>query len=287
MRYYWVLIIAIGFGMIFCVFLKKDVDTAVKYFPFDSEVTFVKAETNLDFLSEIAANQYEINWNLFSEVDQPVYLRQDLSLLFVDGRLKGIQGKWQEQLPELKLETSIKGEGSSHYQAISYHHAEVHYPEDIIKSVQKMSIDELYVIDSAYSPLESFQTPENDMQKKWQEALDHATNQQLQLHWRQLIDHFQLVLDDYEYIPLTAINQYQSKPISGLSLEETQRVIAQLWEGLYQQYILPFDSAKSSNQSYVPLVLFAKAGTHLQVLYQDQYGHMQQLIQAYDSPKRS
>ncbi|CQR46844.1 hypothetical protein BN1058_01121 [Paraliobacillus sp. PM-2] len=284
MRYLSIIITTCIFiGFTYWILQKEEIDTTMKYFPFDSNVTFTQAETKLHFLTESNKNIYQIDWESMSEVDQPVYLRQDISLLYVDGRLKGIKSKWQEEMPIIKLRTTINGEGSSHYQAISYHHAEVHYPEDVIKSVQKMSKDELYIFDSAYTPLESFRVPENKNQEEWKEALDHATIQQLHLHWKKLIDYFQLPMDAYHYVPLTVISQYETTPIPNLTIEETQKVIAQLWEGLYSNYILPYDQTNSTVNSFVPLVLFDKKGTHLRVLYQDQNGEKKQLIQYYDS----
>lgn len=282
MRYFIITIVTcfiVGFA--YWMITYDQADTTLKYFPFDSNVTFNQANTKLHFLTESNKNAYQIDWDVISEVDRPVFLRQDVSLLYVDGMIKGVKSKWQEELPEIKLQTTLNGEGSSHYQAISYHHAEVHYPEDVIKSAQTMSSDELYVIDSAYTPLESFRVPENKKQQDWKEALDHATTQQLQMHWRELIQHFNIPIESYYYVPLTAINQYETKPIPTLTIEETQKVIAQLWEGLYSSYILPFDQNKSTVNSFVPLILFDKQEKQLRVLYQDQDGNKKQLIQNY------
>ncbi|GAA5415505.1 hypothetical protein Pryu01_00530 [Paraliobacillus ryukyuensis] len=287
MRYHLMIILFLLVGLLFFIIQSLQSVTTIKYFPFDSSVTFTKAETALNFLTESNQHKYKIEWETKSVVDRPVYLRQDLSLLYVDGRLKGMQSKWQEETDTIDLKASINGEGSSHYQAITYHHAEVHYPEDIIKSVQKISSDELYVFDSAYRPLESFQTPEDHSQQEWKQALDHAATQQLSVHWNKLIDHFELKKEDYYYIPLTFIAQYETKPIPSLTAEDTKRVIAQLWEGLYTNYILPFDQADPIKDSFIPLVLFAKDGTHLKVLYQDQNGEKQQLIQYYDASNSS
>ncbi|MFB1050359.1 hypothetical protein [Paraliobacillus sp. JSM ZJ581] len=284
MRYLSIIVTScIAIAFTYWIIHKEQIDTTLKYFPFDSKVKFIQAETKLHFLTESKEHVYQIDWEATSEVDQPVYLRQDVSLLYVDGVLKGMKSKWQEEMPQIKLRTKIDGEGSSHYQAISYHHAEVHYPEDVIKSVQTMSADELYVIDSAYTALESFRIPENKKQKEWKEALDHATTQQLHLHWKELIDYYHIPMNAYHYVPLTAISQYETKPLPNLTMEQTQKVIAQLWEGLYSNYILPFNQNKSTVNSFVPLVLFDKQGKQLRVLYQDQTGEKKQLIQNYDN----
>ncbi|WP_162632638.1 hypothetical protein [Paraliobacillus zengyii] len=232
-------------------------------------------------------DSYTIDWHASSELDELTYLRQDISLLYVDGQLKAIKSKWKEQESTIDLQTTITGEDSSHYQAISYHHAEVHYPEDKIKSVQAMTHDELYVIDSPQTPLEAFKIPTNDLQTEWKETLNHATNQQLYYQWQQLLDHFQLNSDDYLSVPLNMLYQYETTALPNLTAKQTKKVIGQMWEGLYANYILPFNESGPSSKSFIPLILLDKEGTHLRILYQDHKGEMQQLIQNYSFENQS
>lgn len=253
----------------------------MKFFPIDESRDFNQSSTKLNLLMEKDKDTYTVDWRSSSVLDESTYLRQDVTLLYVDGRLKAIKSKWKEEVDTIELQTTVNGEDSSHYQAISYHHAEVHYPEDKIKSVQAMSHDELYVIDSPQSPLEAFKIPTNALQTEWKETLNHTTNQQLYYHWQHLIDHFQLSSDDYLTVPLTMLYQYESTPIPNLTEAETDKVIGQLWEGLYANYILPFNESAPTSKSFIPLILFDKEGTHLRVLYQDHSGKMQQLIQYY------
>ncbi|GGM31564.1 hypothetical protein GCM10011351_17170 [Paraliobacillus quinghaiensis] len=261
--------------------------TTIKYFPPDESITFQTAFTKLQLLMEKDQDSYTIEWRSYSETDEPTYLRQDISLLYVDGLLKGVKSEWQEEVSRIELDTTLYGEDSSHYQAISYHHAEVHHPEDKIKSVQKMSHDELYVIDSTNTPLESFKTPTNDTQTEWQHALNHTKTQQLHYHWQQLINHFQLASSDFLFVPLSKLYQYETSPFPTLTQDQTAKVIGQLWEGLYANYILPFNQADPSSKSLIPLILVDKEGTHLRVLFQDHNGKMQQLIQRYSFPSNS
>ncbi|WP_117169224.1 hypothetical protein [Paraliobacillus sediminis] len=269
------------------IFFNNLSETTIKYFPIDDSRTFSSVSTKLKLLMEQGKDSYTIDWHTSSELDELTYLRQDIALLYVDGQLKAIKSKWKEQERTIDLQTTITGEDSSHYQAISFHHAEVHYPEDKIKSVQAMSHDELYVIDSPQTPLEAFKVPSNDLQTEWKETLNHATNQQLYYKWQQLLDHFQLNSDDYLSIPLNMLYQYETTAFPNLSATQTKKVIGQMWEGLYANYILPFNESSPSSKSFIPLILLDKEGTHLRILFQDHTGQMQQLIQNYSFENQS
>ncbi|WP_222599149.1 hypothetical protein [Aquibacillus kalidii] len=262
------------------IYFKRDI-SVIKYFPIDETTVFSTFGTELGMLSETDQDEYDLEWKVFSSLEKKIYLRQDVSLLFSDGRLKGIQSKWKENENALELKSSIHGEDSSHFETISFHHGEIHYPDDQIKSIHEMSHDELYVIDSPHSPLESFEQPDDSNQTDWKETLDHATQQQLGYHWKQLIDHFQIPEDKYIFTPLTDIYKYEKEVIPGISQEKTDQVIGQLWEGLYKNYILGISNTDKPAKSFVPLILFDKKGKHLIVLYQDQNGQKQQLIQYY------
>ncbi|SDK54830.1 hypothetical protein [Sediminibacillus albus] len=279
-------IFIITISAIYLFFMRQEDHAVIKYFPLDEDLTFTKYMTDLDILSEVDIDEYDVQWKASSDIDKAIYLRQDVSLLYVDGRLKGILSKWKENGQTIEQKTRIHGEDSSHFQAITFHHGELHYPDDEIKSIQAMSYDELYVIDSPHTALESFDQPLNQSQEEWKDTLDHATNQQLSFHWRQLINHFDIPAETYTIIPLTELYEFEKKPIPGLNIEETQQVIGQLWEGLYKNYILGITGTQSNQHpinTFIPLVLFDNNGKHLIVLYQDEKEEKQQLLQYYPS----
>lgn len=263
------------------LYFKQEV-SVIKYFPIDESMFFSNYGTELRMLTETDKDEYDLDWKASSEMSEKIYLRQDISLLYADGRLKGMLSKWKENEKDIQLSASIHGEDSSHFQTITFHHGEIHYPDDKIKSIQAMSHDELYVIDSPYSALESFEQPSDSNQTEWKKTLDHATNQQLSYHWKQLINYFQIPQDKYHFTALTDLFKYTKEPIPGLTQEKTKVVIGQLWEGLYKNYVLNISSNDKPVNSFVPLILFDKKGKHLLVLYQNQNGEKKQLIQYYD-----
>ncbi|WP_181350110.1 hypothetical protein [Thalassobacillus sp. CUG 92003] len=286
MRDKWLFLITIGAGLLAAVLLwAKLHDTPViKYFPIDTSQSFQEAETQLRMTAQEDDDQYEIDWNIHSTSDETMYLRQDVSLLFVNGQLKGILNKWKENTDSISHVSTIHGEDSKKYETLTLHHGEIHYPDDNINSIQKMTQQNLYVVDSPHSPLESFSKPETDMQKEWQQTLDHSIQQQLDEQWDQLFTHFNIKKEQYDPVPLTELIRYQDESIPGLNAEETKRVLAQLWEGIYKQYVLGTTDNQSSGhpiQSYIPLILFDKKGDHLIVLFEDDEGNKQKLIQKY------
>ncbi|KGX90865.1 hypothetical protein N781_05695 [Pontibacillus halophilus JSM 076056 = DSM 19796] len=283
----WMLLFLCSVSGVFLIMFtydwQREDSAVVKYFPLDDSKGFQSVETKLSLLQESDEDEYEILWETRSELEDPVYLRQDVTLLYVDGRLKGLLSKWKENGQNIFQETTIHGEDSSHFQAITFHHGELHYPDDVIKSIQQMSSAELYVIDSPHTPLESFQDPDDSNQKEWKGTLDHATNQQLQYSWAQLLQHYGIDRNLYEEVPLTQLNNYMTKPFPNLTIEQTQQVLGQLWEGLYRNYVLNVNDNNEnlSLKSLVPLILLDKKGTHLIVVYEDAKGNKQRLLQRY------
>ncbi|MDL4841546.1 hypothetical protein [Aquibacillus rhizosphaerae] len=278
----FLLIIICSFFMSILLFYK-DNTSVIKFFPIDESISFSSYNTEISLISETDQDEYDINWSSSSKLRTPIYLRQDVSLLYTDGRLKGILSKWKESEKDIILNSKIHGEDSSHFQTISFHHGEIHYPDDKIKSIHRMSYDELYVIDSPHTALESFEVPTNHSQTEWKKTLDHATNQQLSYHWKQLINYFKIPQDRYVFVPLTDLQHYEDNPIPTLTKNQTKQVIGQLWEGLYKNYILTITRDEQPVNSFIPLILFDKQGEHLLVLFQDQHKKMQKLKQNYPS----
>lgn len=273
--------------LIFVVFLyflqaTKEMDV-LQYFPIDPDNRFSSYGTTLRFAEQSDRDEYEVTWGMSSKSDQTQYLRQDVSLLYVNGRLKGIMNKWEENTQDIQKDTIIHGEDSEKYEAVSFHHGEIHKDDLPIRSVQAASSDTLYVIDSPHTKRFSFEKPETPEEKEWKERLDHSIAQQTEAQWQELFDYYQVPKDKYTIVPLTQLAKYNNSPLPSLSKEESKRVFGQLWEGLYKNYILGITDTPSNHpiQSYIPIILFDKNGKHLMVLFEDDSGKKHQLIQYY------
>ncbi|SHN11876.1 hypothetical protein [Gracilibacillus kekensis] len=254
-------------------------EETIKYFPLDSSIAFTSAETKLNLLQETGNDQYQVKWESNSTLDDPIYLRQDISILFMDGRLKGIKGLWKEQEKNINLEVIFEESDSSHFQAITFHHGEAHYPNDEIKSVQQMTTDHLYVIDSPYTALESFRLPSSHLQKEWKETIDRTTNQQLQFVWKEWLKVSNINSNDYQLYSLIDLIQLEKQPIEGLTLHQTKRIIGQLWEGLYKNYILPVANKPETKNQMMPIILIDKNLDHLIVLFTNERNEVETLYQ--------
>ncbi|WP_153728492.1 hypothetical protein [Salinibacillus xinjiangensis] len=278
----YVLLITLILSIIIVNFDSKE-QKVIKYFPFDESKEFTETSTNLKLLTEMDEDSYKIQWDIYSQLTEPVYLRQDISLLFVDGKLKGILNQWKEEANALTQKTVVNGEDSSHYEAITFHHGEVHYPDDVIKSIQDMTYDELYVIDSPHAPLESFKEPVEKNEKEWEQTLDHAKNQTLNYYWNELMNYYDLSAKDFLEIPLVNLWKYKNNSFPTLTNEQTRQVIGQLWEGLYKNYVTGIPSHNDHEfkaiNTYMPIILVDHKGEFIFVLFKDPSGQHHRLIQ--------
>ncbi|MDF0727161.1 hypothetical protein PY093_10590 [Cytobacillus sp. S13-E01] len=255
---------------------------SIIFFPLDPQATFNEAITTLSLQGNKDNDEYEVQWEVESVLNKEAYLRQDLSLLFSNGRLKAKLSEWEDNSEKIAQYTKVSGEDSSHLIATSYHYGEIHQ-EDEIKSSQRMSGDELYVIDSSFSTLSSFRVPETENQKEWKQVLDNTVNQQLEYSWENLKKHFNIDSNDYYSIPLVELVSYNDKPLFTMGIEKSQKTIGLLWEGLYKNYFLGIKKSDGSVVepigSIIPLVLLHKNYSHLFVLTETSDGEPIQLIQ--------
>ncbi len=256
------------FCIIFFIFILYQMNnkttTTMKYFPID-ETEFIKeAETSLSYNLE----QRNIEWKVHSSSSLPVYLRQDVSLLYENGVFKGLQSKWEENGSTLTLGEKFPPTQHAFLQSISLHHGEIHHDESTITSIQKMTHAKLYIIQEG-SEFNVLSEPKTPTERQLIKELSSQTTQQLQLHWNTLIDHYQLSLKDYDVIPLDKIVTYNDHPLPGQTIISTTSIIGQFWEGLYNNYLTLLMSYKKDIPThYMPVILFAKDQTHLLVLFE-------------------
>lgn len=260
-----------------------EVRESLTYFPIDPSLSFLTAETKLRLQSEKENGEYEVIWETVSETDKKVYLRQDVSILFRGGFLVDSMYEWKENTATLEQSKYDKGKDSTLYQTISLHHAENHIKDNIIKSAQTMTSNKLYIIDSSFSPLESFQVPINKEQNEWKKIIDHVISENIMNSWDQLIKNFNINKEAYYELSLFDLETFNTNPLPGVSQEKTQKIIGQLWEGLYKNYLLGIkrsqDEVISPIGSKVPLILVSKDLTHLYVLIEGKGGERIKLIQ--------
>ncbi|MEK3908663.1 hypothetical protein [Oceanobacillus sp. FSL W7-1309] len=259
--------------------LRANTVPTISFFPLDEKSFIDEANTSLTLESVTGSDSYNIGWSINSSSDKSMYLRQDVSLLFDNGILRGVRSKWVQNTDQIHMDETVASEDSSHFQSISFHHGENHYGGEDIKSVQAMTYDELYVIDSPTTPIKAFKQPVTPFESEWKELLDRSSKQQLLFQWHLLIQYFQINPENYRAIPLVDLYKYNNKPLPNMSQQETNVLIGRLWEGIYKNYVIPAsESSENQLESYIPLILIDKQNTHLYVLF-ELNGGREQLIQ--------
>ncbi len=265
---------------------ERSARETIMFFPIDPTVRFTTAETKLSLQSQKKENNYVVDWIVTSSLDRTAYLRQDISLLFANGRLISTQSKWKENGKNLIQQKRLEQKGSRLFQAISYHQGELHNGNDI-RSSQKMSGDVLYVIDSSFSPLQSFRKPTTNEQKTWANTL----NKQTQTIVNKAANEMDKILkkDDYYHLYLPELVQYNEQPFMDLTTNETEVMVGNLWEGLYKNYFLGIKKQNGSIESpigsTVPLILIKKDYSQLFVVTETADGELVILKQLLEFTK--
>lgn len=267
---------------LFSLFIHRPTKETIIFFPIHPHVTFSEATTTLELQPQKREGTYSLLWSTSSVLDRRAYLRQDISLLFADGRLIDRLSKWKTNSQTLTQEKIVKARDSRFFQAISFHHGELHEGEAIMSS-QTMTSDYLYVIDSPYSPLASFHSAATREEKEWQNVLNKATTEFLRRTSESLLSHFSIQKQQYYSLYLPDLIVYNEQPLPDLSMEKTQEIIGKLWEGLYKSYFLGIKkedgSILSPIGSTMPLILISKDYSHLLVLTETKDGEKIRLIQ--------
>ncbi|MFB1098993.1 hypothetical protein [Terribacillus sp. JSM ZJ617] len=245
----------------------------IQHFPLDSSAAFIDTSTSMK-----KVDFRRIHWRLISTLDTEAYLRQDVGLLYENGRLVGVMNKWQHPASRLTQEKTHRLQPNKQLDAVSFHFAELH--KNQITSTFKMSGVRSYTSGTH----ELFSFPKNEKEMQSRQIAKTETSRTLQQVWNDAKQQLSIPASQYTELPLTALPTADLTKIPGLSEDkERQEIISRLWEGLYQNYILPIGPAveKGTAATYIPLLLFDKSGKHLRVLYQDETGQHRELLQYY------
>lgn len=280
----WIgVIVPVFFVLIFFMyqFGKEPVKESIIFFPIDNRVQFTKAATGLS-LSGTTSENYTVKWRVLSETNAETYLRQDISLLYRNGALSSTQNKWKQDAKTIDETKKVPGQKDQLYQGVSFHYAEIHKNEDTYRSAQAMSGQNLYVWKNG-KKYASFQNPATNQQRAAKTSLDVATYKYLQQSWSKAKQFYNVNGANYYAAALNTLHQFQNSPIPGYNQAETNKIIGNLWEGLYKNYFL---GVKKNNGTTVsplgssmPLILFSKDKTNVIVLFQLKDGEFIQLIQ--------
>src|SRR5699024_1632581 len=113
-------VICILSGLVFAVGLyflqsSKNAKYAITFFPLDEPFFFTDATTNLDNFHDNL-----LNWTTLSFSEKPVYLRQDVSLIYENGFFKGIQSKWKQDQQIINLKLTVTLNNTTNFEVIRF-----------------------------------------------------------------------------------------------------------------------------------------------------------------------
>jgi hypothetical protein len=91
------------------VFFVKDMRSSptITYFPLEYGTNFKYARTLLTLSNRNEKDHYDITWQVESKTEIPMYIRQDVSLLFSNGELQGMRSKWRENTDSISFTEEI------------------------------------------------------------------------------------------------------------------------------------------------------------------------------------
>lgn len=250
---------------ILLLYYQLQTEMTITFFPISKDKHFTEAKTDL-----IVDDENErIIWQISSTTDESTYLRQDVGLLFENGMLKGVQSKWLENEKRLYQEKQLPLPHNNRlYEAISYHHAEIHEENEQIFSIHDITSSEQAII-----------TKNNKMNDEKNRAIKKLTEQittERNRYYEQLIRREKINVANYTLFPLINMEALKQWSLARMSPDKVDRMIGQLWEGLYKNYII--SALQENGQGYMPIILIANDLSHLIVLY-ELNGTSEKLIQ--------
>lgn len=255
-------------ALVYFIYLKPVRET-IMFFPIDPSLSFDSASTHVT--AKQSNSSYFINWSEQSVLNTDAYLRQDISLLYKNGKLAGILKDWKQNSRSIEQSESIPLKESALYQSVTFHHAEVHPSESEIFSAQALTGDHLYVILSPYSKFQSFKRPISGEQKEWKLVLDQTANSIETENLNQAVASFGLDRNRYRIASLIDLKAKKDTLLSGYTEEKQNEIIGKLWEGLYRNYVLGIKQEDGSVLdplgSTIPLLLFSNDNKELLVVF--------------------
>ncbi len=217
------------------LFQSNQAKETIIFFPIDPTLYFEHASTHL-LPTPASKGTYSVQWNVASTLNEPAYLRQDISLLYKNGQLEAILNKWQQHNPIVTQKKQLKEQDSARYDTLSFHYAEVHRNENTYTSVQQMSKARLYAFTT---PLfEAFQTPISDVQKQWKSSLDRYTTSKTESALNKALQYFHLNKEHYQILSLTDLPVKANTIFRAFPKAKQEEIIGKLWEGIYKNYLL-------------------------------------------------
>jgi hypothetical protein len=267
-KYGLIAVLILVSALIYFQYLKPARETII-FFPIDPSLSFDSASTH------IAANQnndhYAMEWSEQSVLNSDAYLRQDISLLYTNGKLTGILRDWSQNTRSINQREGFTKKESGLFQSVTFHYAEVHPSQTDIVSAHALTDDQLYVIFSPFSEFQFFTRPLSAEQKEWKLTLDQKAHSVMAESLNQAIARFELNRHRYRIVSLPDLETKQEELLSGFTKAKQKEIVGKLWEGLYRNYVLGVKKADGSEtspmNSTVPQLLVSNDNKELLLVF--------------------
>ncbi|WP_110927410.1 hypothetical protein [Bacillus massiliglaciei] len=246
---------------------RQDAEETITYFPIDASLHFEDAATHL-IPRQDGDYRFALSWRVSSALNQKAFLRQDVSLLYKNGRLNGILRDWKQDAARLSQVEKYQEKAASHYQAVTFHYAENHPKETIFTSAQQLSKDGVYLLTKPI--LQYFRNPGSALQTKRKEEMDMKEKELLDRSLNQGLETYNLRKEQYNILLLTDLPAGKNSWLSAFPRSQREEIIGKLWEGLYKNYVLGIKKEDGTvldpKGSTIPHLLVAKDASELIVL---------------------
>lgn len=232
----------------------------------DPPLSFIQTKSRLYVgnmeSSDPLSSAFKIRLNTHSQTNQLSALRRDLTLLYQDGVLVGKMDHSEKNADIVKQQLELTSKYNHLFQAISFHYAE---NQNQVYS-HHMSDDYLYVSATKYGGIQTFHQPETVQQQNWKQIIDRTLHERLNLEYNEALKKFEMHPNDYFLFPLTQLPLYNSTDqLPGIPPERSAEIIRRIWSIIDNHIVKEVDTkAKGSS---LPLILLAKDGTSMTVLY--------------------
>ncbi|MFC7393345.1 hypothetical protein [Scopulibacillus cellulosilyticus] len=276
--FFFIVVISFLIAFLFYYFTRNsELEESITYFPEDAKLDYIYNNTSLTIKPQNQGKHFKVLWQTSSKTNQQVYLREDVSLLYNNGRLTSILSKWRQNVQTLNQEKTLDFDESGHFEAITIHHAEKHADQNITgKDV--MSYDQRYVMVSANQPISIFKVPVTPEELGWYHVLDSSVKTEQREILEEAAEQFHIHPAAYFIFPLTYLHVYNQNILPGLDKKTSHRAVSQLWEGLYKNYILGIKLKENQVEdpigSSMPIILYDKNSTHFLVITKTRSGKL-------------
>lgn len=251
------------------LFLSKQAEETIIFFPIDPYNYFEHTSTHL-IPSQSGKDTYSVQWKVDSKLNEPTYLRQDISLLYKNGQLEAVLNKWKPHTQSVTQKKKLKERESARFDAVSFHYAEIHRNEDTsYTSVQQMSKARLYALVSP--SFTAFQKPISEVQKQGKDRLDNEINARTNTALNKALEHFQMNKQQYQIMSLTDLPTKANQFFRMFPPKKREEIIGKLWEGLYKNYLLGIKKEDGTlvnpEGSSIPQLLVANNQREMLILF--------------------